>query len=183
MSTEPTEVSQLEEYQVQDCCSTLEEMKESMSSVREVIKSLQKKCVTESYWLEQYLKLSAYRVSAPDFDLKDGISLLSVKSHLMVSYLQSLVLLSARRALGDSLAERTPPTEPFSSTSRGTRGSGAGDRVDSMIEGRVTLEKIKALESKMKYQIEKLVRVAEESAEAAKNAVNGMFPIYIIYGG
>ena len=105
--------------------------------------------------------------------MKDGISLLSVKSHLMVSYLQSLVLLSARRALGQSLSERNPPSEPFSSTSRGARGSGAGDRVDSMIEDRVVLEKIKVLEGKMRYQIDKLVRVAEESSEAAKNVVNG----------
>ena len=109
----------------------------------------------------------------PDFDLKNGISLLSVKSQLMMSYLQSLVLVSARRAIGDSLTERAPPTEPFSSASRSARGTGAGDRVDSMIEGRVTLEKIKVLESKMKYQIEKLVRVAEESAESTKNVVNG----------
>ena len=93
----------------------------------------------------------------------------------MVSYLQSLVLLSARQALGHSLTERTPPAEPFSSTSRSARGSGAGDRVDSMIEGRVTLEKIKVLEGKMKYQIDKLVRVAEESADSANNAVNGTF--------
>ena len=33
-----------------------------------------------------------------------------------------------------------------------------------MVEGRVVLEKIKVLESKMKYQIEKLLRLAEDTA-------------------
>lgn len=159
--------------EVQDHCGTLDEMKESMASVREVIKSLQAKYVRNTIQTYPTFILLCCRVEEPDFDLTNGISLLSVKSQLMVSYLQSLVLVSTRRAIGDSLTERTPPAEPFSSASRSARGPGAGDRVDSMIEGRVTLEKIKALEGKMRYQIEKLVRVAEESAEAAKNAVNG----------
>jgi U3 small nucleolar ribonucleoprotein protein LCP5 len=106
--------------------------------------------------------------------MKDGISLLSVKSHLMVSYLQSLVLLSARRALGHSLNERSPPSASFAAVERPARGDGAGDRVDSMIEGRVILEKIKVLESRMKYQIEKLVKVAEEDEEKAEDALKGM---------
>lgn len=154
MSTEAQSGQTEDNARVEEYCSALEQMKESMASVREVVKSLQAK------------------VDSEEFDMKDGISLLSVKSHLMLQYLQSLVLLSARKALGHSLTERTPPPEPFSSTTRSARGSGAGDRVDSMIEGRVVLEKIKVLESKMRYQIDKLVRVAEESPEAAKNVVN-----------
>ena len=161
-----------DDTQVQDYCSTLDEMKESMASVREVVRSLQAKCVLRCCYLNHNTH-QAHRVDSNEFDMKDGISLLSVKSHLMLSYLQSLVLLSARRSLGHTLANRHPPSEPFSSTSRAARGSDPGDRVDSMIEGRVALEKIKVLESKMHYQIEKLVRVAEESPEAAKNIVNG----------
>ena len=37
-----------------------------------------------------------------------------------------------------------------------------GDLVDSMIENRAVLEKINVLESKMRYQIDKLMRIAEE---------------------
>ena len=91
----------------------------------------------------------------------------------MVSYLQSLSILSARRALGHSLLQRSPPSASFSSTDREPRGDGAGDRVDAMIEGRVVLEKMKVLEGRMRYQIDKLVRVAEESPEAAQNVANG----------
>lgn len=109
-------------------------------------------------------------MSSTDLDTKEGISLLSLKHHVLLSYMQSLLLLSSRRALGHSLAERSRPTQPFASADR-ERGSGAGDLVDSMIEGRVVLEKIKALESRMRYQIEKLVRVAEDTSDANANAV------------
>ncbi|KAG1790888.1 uncharacterized protein HD556DRAFT_667889 [Suillus plorans] len=123
-------------------CGILEEMTSSMSSVRELLQQKSK--------------------SEDDMDMTHGISLLSLKHHLLLSYLQSLVLLSARRATGDSLTERTSNMSPFSTVDREARGSGAGDLVDSLIEGRVVLEKINVLESRMRYQIEKLVRVAEE---------------------
>ena len=92
---------------------------------------------------------------------------------MMLSYLQSLSLITARRAIGHTLAERSPPQAPFSAKDRPARGDGAGDRVDAAVEARVVLEKVKVLEGRMKYQIDKLVRVAEESPEAAKNVVNG----------
>jgi len=67
------------------------------------------------------------------------------------------------------LTHKTPPAMPFGAPERTARGSGAGDRVDSVIEARVVLEKIKVLEGRMKYQIEKLVRVAEEAPSASVN--------------
>ncbi|KIY48340.1 hypothetical protein FISHEDRAFT_65843 [Fistulina hepatica ATCC 64428] len=97
-----------------------------------------------------------------NLDLKDGISLLSLKHHMMLSYLQSLALLNARRALGHTLTARTLPAETFSDPARSARGNGAGDLVDYTIEGRVVLEKIKTLEGRMRYQIDKLIRLAEE---------------------
>lgn len=111
--------------------------------------------------------------STTDLDTKDGISLLSLKHHLMLSYLQSLTLISSHRVLGHTLDERSPPSQPFSTVDRQARGSGAGDLVDSLVEGRVVLEKIKVLEGRMKYQIEKLVRVAEE-APSNHNIIDGM---------
>jgi U3 small nucleolar ribonucleoprotein protein LCP5 len=41
-----------------------------------------------------------------------------------------------------------------------------------MVEGRVVLEKIKVLEGRMRYQIEKLVRVAEEVPSSNHNVIN-----------
>ncbi|EMD34424.1 hypothetical protein CERSUDRAFT_117295 [Gelatoporia subvermispora B] len=144
----------VDDAQTKEFCDVLDDMKRGMSSARELIKSLREKQSTTS-----------------DFDTKHGISLLSLKHHLMLSYLQSLALVSARRGLGESLSERSPPSAPFSAPTRGARGSGVGDRVDSMIEARVVLEKIKVLEGRMKYQIDKLVRVAEE-ASSAQNVAN-----------
>ncbi|KIJ63260.1 hypothetical protein HYDPIDRAFT_155982 [Hydnomerulius pinastri MD-312] len=132
----------------QSAASVLDEMTVSMGSVRELMKSLKEN-----------------QSSTDDLDMRDGISLLSLKHHLMLSYLQSLVLLSARRATGDSLEIRTAASAPFSTVDRDARGSGIGDLVDSMIEGRVVLEKIKVLESRMRYQIEKLVRVADDASK------------------
>jgi U3 small nucleolar ribonucleoprotein protein LCP5 len=107
-----------------------------------------------------------------DLDFEDGISLLSLKHHLLLSYMQSLVLLHAHRVLGHSLTTRSPPSVPFNSSERDKRGADAGDLVDSMIEGRTVLEKVKLLESKMRYQIEKLVQLAAEEP-ADDNVVNG----------
>ena len=95
---------------------------------------------------------------------------MSVKHHLILFYLQSLVLLVARRAAGDTLENRSPASLAFSTAERDARGSGGGDLVDSMIEGRVVLEKIKVLESRIRYQIEKLVRIADD---ASKNVADG----------
>ncbi|KAH8833903.1 hypothetical protein DL96DRAFT_1578798 [Flagelloscypha sp. PMI_526] len=94
--------------------------------------------------------------------MKEGISLLSLKHQTLLSYIQSLLLLSARRTLGHTFTERSTPSESFGSSERTPRGDGAGDLIDSMIEGRLVLEKVKVLESRMKYQIDKLVKVAQE---------------------
>ncbi|KAF8120950.1 hypothetical protein EV363DRAFT_1406709 [Boletus edulis] len=128
--------------------AVLDEMSASMASTRELIHSLKEK-----------------QSSTDDLDTRDGISLLSLKHHLMLFYLQSLVLLVARRAAGDTLEDRTPASLPFSTAERDARGAGVGDLVDSMIEGRVVLEKIKVLESRIKYQIEKLVRIADDASK------------------
>ena len=43
-----------------------------------------------------------------------------------------------------------------------------------MVEGRIVLEKVDALESRMRYQIEKLLKTAEQ-AEDADLVTNGQF--------
>lgn len=98
---------------------------------------------------------------------------MSLKHHVFLSYLQSLVLLTSRRALGNSILDRSQPDASFSSEDRGPRGSGLGDLVDNMIEGRVVLEKSKALEVRMRYQIEKLVKSVEEKDSESKNNMDG----------
>lgn len=153
---------------------SLDNIRESMSSAREVVKSLNERYVYSVHWLRSGLTQNS-SVQKGELDTKEGISLLSLKNTVMVQYLQSLVLLSAHRALGHSLSDRTPPSKPWGAADRDPRGSGAGDQVDAMIEERVVLEKVKLMEGKMKYQIEKLTKLAQEEPESAKDAANGTF--------
>ena len=142
--------------------ATIKNVTEGLSSTRELLKTILDRSVYVPP--EPRLRLSVRRKEnhPTELDSRDGISLLSLKHHLMLSYLQSATLLIARRGLGHSLADRHPPGAPFASSSRPTRGDQAGDLVDHMVEDRLVLEKIKVLEGRMRYQIEKLVRVATD---------------------
>jgi len=131
-----------------EMAKVLDEMTQSVSTAREVIKEL----ITRN---EQ----------SSELDTKDGISLLSMKCHLMLSYLHSLTLLGAHRVLGHSLKKREPPTANFSDPNRQMRGANAGDLVDALVQDRLVLEKIKGMEGRMKYQIDKLLRMADEEAK------------------
>lgn len=72
-----------------------------------------------------------------------GISLLTIKNDLMLSYVHDLVLLSISKLSGHSLTEQD-------------------DQIaKELVKIRVVLEKLRFLEGKLRYQIEKLVRKAE----------------------
>lgn len=152
--------------------ATINNVTEGLSSTRELLKTILDKYVHnypgQRLWFNIYRKESA----PTEFDTRDGISLLSLKHHIMLSYLQAATLLIAHRGLGHSLADRSRPNTPFASSSRHIRGNQAGDLVDHMVEDRLTLEKVKVLEGRMKYQIEKLVRVSTEK-QTAQNTISG----------
>ncbi|KAG8691325.1 hypothetical protein FRC11_004970 [Ceratobasidium sp. 423] len=131
---------------IQAFCDLTNEMTRSVASARQLVQSLLAKQDSE-------------------LDTRTGISLLSLKNHVMLSYIHSLALLSSHRVLGHSLLDRAPPSEPFGSLDRPARGADAGDLVDTMVEDRIILEKTKTLEARMKYQIDKLVRLAQDSPQ------------------
>ncbi|KAF8154091.1 hypothetical protein B0H34DRAFT_720258 [Crassisporium funariophilum] len=112
--------------------------------------------------------LQSFKQDPQNLDMKNGISLLSLKHHVLLSYLHSLVLVSANRIVGSSLTDRSPPSQPFSTKDRDARGNQSGDLIDSMIENRVVLEKVDALEGKMRYQIEKLIRIADGPSQTSE---------------
>ncbi|KZT44126.1 hypothetical protein SISSUDRAFT_1068568 [Sistotremastrum suecicum HHB10207 ss-3] len=122
----------------------IEDMTSSVAASRKVIKGMLERRTTE------------------DFDTKDGISLLSYKNYCLMSYLHSLTLLTAHRLLGHSFKDHSPPTSSFGNPNREARGHGAGDVVDKLVENRIIIEKVKILEGRMKYQIEKLLKLATE---------------------
>lgn len=152
--------------------ATIKNMTEGLSSTRELLKTVLERCVWNLARPQSGLNNHRKESNPTEFDTRDGISLLSLKHHLMLSYLQAATLLIANRGLGHPLVDRSPPNAPFASSSRPSRGDQAGDLVDHLVEGRLVLEKTKILEARMKYQIEKLVRLATEK-QATQNPLNG----------
>jgi len=93
----------------------------------------------------------------------DGISLLDVKNDLLLSYLQHLVFLILFRLKND-------PTPANESTNLGTQVT------KKLIELRAYLDRgVRPLEGRLRYQIDKVLRAAEDADRAAarKAQVNG----------
>ena len=100
----------------------------------------------------------------------DGISLFDVKNEILLSYLQNLVFLviiKLRNGIhGDSVPEAADAT-PVSSLSE--------EVVKKLVELRVYLEKgVRPLESRLKYQIDKVLRAADDAARDAAQRPNGL---------
>ncbi|BGP29414.1 hypothetical protein JCM10296v2_001153 [Rhodotorula toruloides] len=92
--------------------------------------------------------------STSDLAYPSGISLLSLKNHLLLSYIQHLLALFAVKLQGRSLASTEGPA----------------DVVAQLVKLRVVLEKMGPLEQRLKYQVEKLVRKADQfDEEGAQN--------------
>jgi U3 small nucleolar ribonucleoprotein protein LCP5 len=78
------------------------------------------------------------------------------------------------------LLERSAPLAGFSSATREPRGADAGDLVDSAVESRAILEKTKALDARMRYQIQKLVRVAEDTDTRNQDITHGRWNSQVV---
>jgi U3 small nucleolar ribonucleoprotein protein LCP5 len=91
---------------------------------------------------------------------KEGISLLDVKNELLLSYLQNLVfliLLKLRaRSSGESESAQLHPQDEV---------------VQKLVELRVYLEKgVRPLENRLKYNIDKIIRSADDAERRAEQA-------------
>ena len=93
---------------------------------------------------------------------KDGISLLDVKNELLLSYLQNLVflvLLKLRNYNSDESDDEDAQKLD-------------NQVVQKLVEMRVYLEKgVRPLEARLKYQIDKVLRAADDAARAAMPAI------------
>ena len=94
---------------------------------------------------------------------KDSISLLDVKNELLLSYLQNLVFLillklrQARNANSDSTKDKDEETNLDDLV------------VKKLVELRLYLEKgVRPLEDKLRYQIDKVLRAADDAERSAK---------------
>ncbi|KAF2457499.1 hypothetical protein BDY21DRAFT_421466 [Lineolata rhizophorae] len=125
---------------------------------------------------------------------KDGISILSIKNELLLSYLQHLVwLIMHRERNGNHAKSRHEPVqeqkspedvngEDFNAECGEARGgsdhqSADEDAIRKLVELRVYLERgVRPLEGRLKYQLDKVIRAAEDATAREKIAtkdVNG----------
>uniref|UniRef100_A0A8C3MF21 Uncharacterized protein n=1 Tax=Geospiza parvula TaxID=87175 RepID=A0A8C3MF21_GEOPR len=93
------------------------------------------------------------RVRGGQLDTKEGVSLLQVRSQALLSYLQDLALLVCSKSRGGSLRS-------------------AGGALDRLLETRVVLEKLRPLEQRLKYHLEKLLRAAASGGRGAEDPLS-----------
>jgi U3 small nucleolar ribonucleoprotein protein LCP5 len=115
--------------------------------------------------------------------MSSGLSLLLLRPHLLLTSLHQLVLLLAFRLT--SSTELSAPTAnnstalriPYSSSSRPARPTETDDLEDELAGELVLcqeiMEKVKGLESKVAYQVKKLVALAEAEEAKPKNGEDG----------
>lgn len=101
----------------------------------------------------------------------DGISLLDTKNELLLSYLQNLTFLILLK-----LRSITNLSYSTGGTDVPDDGEGAiqNDTVRQLVELRVYLEKgVRPLENRLKYQIDKVLRAAEDDVRSEAQKANG----------
>ncbi|KAI9877671.1 MAG: hypothetical protein M1830_003151 [Pleopsidium flavum] len=107
--------------------------------------------------------------AAATLPTKDGISLFDTKNELLLSYLQNLVFLVIIK-----LRNITSRTSTNGTSTTDTEYS-IGEVVKKLVELRVYLEKgVRPLEGRLKYQIDKILRAADDAARNAAKKPNGI---------
>ncbi|OWZ67992.1 hypothetical protein AYX14_05580, partial [Cryptococcus neoformans] len=114
-----------------------------------------------------------------DLDFANGLSLLNLRPHLLLSSLHQLVILLALRLASSTEATPDPSTStalsiPFPNPR--SRPELTDDNVLNEIAGELVMnqevmDKVRGLENKLEYQIKKLVGLAEAEEKRGKDVV------------
>jgi len=92
-------------------------------------------------------KLETFDADATD---QEGISLLHLKNVMMVDYMTNLLYVTMKKSQGKSIVD--------------------DQAIERIVENRTVMEKIRPMEKKIKYQMDKFIRLADSSAENASAA-------------
>lgn len=92
------------------------------------------------------------RVKTGELTTEYGLSFLEVRYHMLLTYLINLTYVVLRKCSGKKI-ERDPS-------------------IDRLIEIRTVLEKIRPIDSKLRYQIDKLVKTAVTGTSSSKDPIN-----------
>lgn len=103
----------------------------------------------------------------------DGITLLDAKNEIFLSYLQTLALrnLAVIRSVGKHIKHKSSSAN---GDAKGVLDQSLDDQlVRDLVKHRVYLEKgVRPLEDRLKYQVDKVVRAADDEARAAQKAAS-----------
>lgn len=92
------------------------------------------------------------KVNEEDFVTDSGLSFLELKNHVMLDYLSNLTYVMLRKCSGKSIdGEKS---------------------IERICEDRTVLEKMKPIEKKLKYQIDKALKVAESGQLSSDDPIN-----------
>ena len=92
------------------------------------------------------------KVGNAEFETKDGLSFLELKNHVMLDYMANLTYVMLRKFSGKSI-----------------NGEKAIERI---CEDRTVLEKMKPTEKKLRYQIDKALKIAESGQMSSNDPLN-----------
>ena len=92
------------------------------------------------------------KVSQESFKTEHGLSFLELKNHLMLDYLSNLTFVMLKKCSGKSI--RDDPA------------------IERIVENRTVLEKMRPIEKKLKYQIDKTLKIAESGQISQDDPLN-----------
>ncbi|KAI8992544.1 Sas10/Utp3/C1D family-domain-containing protein [Pilobolus umbonatus] len=124
----------------------VEDAPNEMTEFYKIIKDIKAKIID----VKKYLKPFKEKVDNNEYETSKGVSFLEVKYQLMLQYIIQLAYYVHLKLSGKQV-ENNPV-------------------IDSLIELRVILDKMKPIEGKLKYQIDKLVRAAVVGTQKAEDA-------------
>ena len=94
----------------------------------------------------------AQAIQQKEHKTQNGLSFLEVKNHVMLDYLSNLTLLMLKKCSGKSIKD--------------------SKAIEQICEDRTVLEKMRPIEKKLKYQIDKYLKVAESGQLSADDPMN-----------
>uniref|UniRef100_A0A336LWY1 CSON002686 protein n=1 Tax=Culicoides sonorensis TaxID=179676 RepID=A0A336LWY1_CULSO len=134
-----------------DCAEVTESMEDETENLPAALKILSEMS-TNAEQVSSLVDQMLERVRSGEFSTEYGLSFLEVKYQMLLDYLINLTFVVLRKCTGQSI-ENNPA-------------------IDRLIELRTVLEKIRPIDYKLRYQIDKLVKTATTGVEDKNDPSN-----------
>lgn len=111
------------------------------------------------------------RVKNGELTTEYGLSFLEVRYHMLLTYLINLTYIVLRKCSGKHFFSTKIKTLNHFTWFKGKKIE-RDPSIDRLIEIRTVLEKIRPIDSKLRYQIDKLVKTAMTGTSSSKDPIN-----------